>query len=285
MSYDHPRKICSARGCEDLAMPGGSQCEEHVVARRLDHADRKAQAKLVAVAREGAEFYRTARWKRLRLIHLDAHPLCSDCIGVGLVVSATDVDHIRPHRGDARLFWDRRNWQSLCHRCHSRKTAREVWHGAGDSPGWSIPFRLKPAAVPVTLVCGPPGAGKSTWVRREARPSDVVVDFDIYLSEVGGRKWDTDPDKVRAAFRRRDDVLRSLALRDRGRAFVIAVAPTTDERRAWCAALGPDTAVVMLAEPPEVCKARIMADDRRQHAVAAMFDGVDAWWQRFEAAA
>jgi 5-methylcytosine-specific restriction enzyme A len=38
------------------------------------------------------------------------------------------VDHITPHKGDRQMFWDRSNWQSLCHRCHSRKTAREVFH-------------------------------------------------------------------------------------------------------------------------------------------------------------
>jgi len=39
---------------------------------------------------------------------------------------AVVVDHIIPHRGDLALFWDEKNnWQALCHRCHSRKTARE----------------------------------------------------------------------------------------------------------------------------------------------------------------
>ena len=32
---------------------------------------------------------------------------------IGLV-----VDHITPHRGDQRLFWDRANWQPLCHDHH-----------------------------------------------------------------------------------------------------------------------------------------------------------------------
>lgn len=31
---------------------------------------------------------------------------------------ATVVDHIVPHRGDPVLFWDERNWQPLCKRCH-----------------------------------------------------------------------------------------------------------------------------------------------------------------------
>ena len=41
------------------------------------------------------------------------------------VTAATDVDHVKPHKGDAELFWDEANWQALCHACHSRKTAAE----------------------------------------------------------------------------------------------------------------------------------------------------------------
>ena len=38
------------------------------------------------------------------------------------VVLATVVDHIIPHRGDQRLFWDQTNWESLCKECHDKKT-------------------------------------------------------------------------------------------------------------------------------------------------------------------
>lgn len=31
---------------------------------------------------------------------------------------ATVVDHVKPHRGDAVLFWDTTNLQSLCKLCH-----------------------------------------------------------------------------------------------------------------------------------------------------------------------
>ena len=39
-----------------------------------------------------------------------------------VMICLTDVDHIKPHRGDLKLFWDRSNWQALCHRHHSMKT-------------------------------------------------------------------------------------------------------------------------------------------------------------------
>lgn len=76
--------------------------------------------------------YADPRWQHARRAFLREHPLCCDCGELGAVVEATDVDHVVPHRGDPKLFWDRSNWQALCHECHSRKTAREVWHGGRD---------------------------------------------------------------------------------------------------------------------------------------------------------
>jgi 5-methylcytosine-specific restriction protein A len=56
-----------------------------------------------------------------------AHPLCVDPSNrhPEQVVLATQTDHIVPHRGNMKLFWDPKNWQSLCEGCHSYKTATE----------------------------------------------------------------------------------------------------------------------------------------------------------------
>jgi 5-methylcytosine-specific restriction protein A len=68
-----------------------------------------------------------AAWRKARAHFLRGHPLCmcAECAAAGLLVPATVVDHITPHRGDVRLFWDQTNWQSLTKQCHDRKTARE----------------------------------------------------------------------------------------------------------------------------------------------------------------
>lgn len=34
-------------------------------------------------------------------------------------------DHIVPHRGDQKLFWDRSNWKPLCEHHHNVKTMTE----------------------------------------------------------------------------------------------------------------------------------------------------------------
>ena len=119
-------RVCIAAGCDDLALPEGSWCADHEAARQDKARARRAEAKLGAQALRGSALYADANWKRASKAWLRAHPLCVDCEGLGLVVQASEVDHKEPHRGDRALFWARGNWQSLCKRCHSRKTMREV---------------------------------------------------------------------------------------------------------------------------------------------------------------
>lgn len=65
------------------------------------------------------------KWRAARERYLARHPLCVRCRAEGRVVAAEVVDHIVPHRGDARLRDDPANWQALCKRCHDQKTATE----------------------------------------------------------------------------------------------------------------------------------------------------------------
>ena len=39
--------------------------------------------------------------------------MCVRCKDEERLVKATVVDHIRPHRGDKELFWDKSNWQGF----------------------------------------------------------------------------------------------------------------------------------------------------------------------------
>lgn len=64
-----------------------------------------------------------SKWAAARKDFLFLNPLCAECLKTNLLTSATVVDHIIPHRGDMKVFWDRGNWQALCKICHDRKTA------------------------------------------------------------------------------------------------------------------------------------------------------------------
>lgn len=62
-----------------------------------------------------------SRWDKARAAYLAKHQTCTMC-----GKPATVVDHIEPHRGDRKLFWDSSNWQALCQTCHnSRKQSQE----------------------------------------------------------------------------------------------------------------------------------------------------------------
>ena len=66
-----------------------------------------------------------AKWQRERRKFLESNPFCVKCYEEGHITMATVVDHIVPHRGDRKLFWDRSNWQPLCEHHHNVKTMTE----------------------------------------------------------------------------------------------------------------------------------------------------------------
>lgn len=85
--------------------------------------------------------YNTRQWKRLREAQLERCPLCNFCAREGRVVAAQVVDHIQPHRGIERTFFDPTNLQSLCKSCHdSTKQQIETKGYANNigSDGWPL---------------------------------------------------------------------------------------------------------------------------------------------------
>jgi len=125
------QKVCAAAGCEEIAIAGLPHCDEHEQRRKDRLKQRRAKAQTSPAAVMARRLYANPKWIRASKSFLRDNPLCVDCLELGVVEVATDTDHIEPHKGDQRKFWDRTNWQALCHRCHSRKTAREVFHRKG----------------------------------------------------------------------------------------------------------------------------------------------------------
>ena len=109
-----PARPCREPGCPNLAEPGKLYCKNH----------KKENWKNDHVQSANKRGY-TYRWQQASRAYLRAHPLCVECQRHGRYTAAEVVDHIVPHRGDYRLFWDQGNWQALCKRCHDEKTGRE----------------------------------------------------------------------------------------------------------------------------------------------------------------
>lgn len=66
----------------------------------------------------------TTAWDKARARFLEEHPWCVECAKLDVRKKASDVDHVEPHKGNMRKFWNRNNWQSLCSQHHKSKTGR-----------------------------------------------------------------------------------------------------------------------------------------------------------------
>jgi predicted kinase len=242
--------------------------------------------------RDYEKWYHTKRWERKSKLQLKQFPLCVYCQKTGQIVPATVADHIEPHKGDYQKFWFG-ELQSLCWSHHSSAKAKEEYYGYKrdiGADGWpidprhpanrknfSVPFDLEPSGIPVTLVCGPPASGKSTYVQQHKEVDDTVISLDECKVAVGGRCWDQDKNILRRAFLYRDNLLHGLAQRRSGRAWLIVGAPTQQERDAWCAVLGQCTVVVLDVEA-SICVERIRNDPARKHALPELVAAVTRWY-------
>jgi broad-specificity NMP kinase len=113
----------------------------------------------------------------------------------------------------------------------------------------------------VVLVCGPPGAGKTTRARALAEAEGLAV-YD----------WD-DPQWIGEAHFLQ--AMRAVGADASARAVVIRCAATR-ARRAQAAALCRATDIEVLVEDPEVCLARIL--ERGRGDVRKQMRGVRTWF-------
>lgn len=103
-------RVCAHPGCPEIATVGG-YCPAHAPAPTPRPPDTR-----LSPSKRGYD----RAWQALRKRHLRLHPVCEVCGSDDRL----QVDHIVPiSRGGGRL--DPHNLQTLCHSCHSRKTATE----------------------------------------------------------------------------------------------------------------------------------------------------------------
>jgi hypothetical protein len=144
------------------------------------------------------------------------------------------------------------------------------WLVMDTHPQW-----LKPSKIPLTIVCGPPCSGKTTYVINNAAPEDTIIDLDNIRRTLDPtfKPWSAkhhDEKLLIRAIRVRNMKLAQLTKATKGKAWFIVGAPHKQERAWWQAKLGG--LVVLLNPGIEECKRRAYA---RNTPLAAA--GVVAW--------
>ena len=104
-------RICRRVGCHELHRNKDGLCEQH---RKDDHKRYNREKRP-----EFHKMYRTPRWRSLRDAHIEVQPFCERCDRIAAL-----VHHRAPHMGDAALFFNANNLESLCVVCHNKEHRR-----------------------------------------------------------------------------------------------------------------------------------------------------------------
>ncbi len=111
MPYAPFNNVCRELGCKNPRSKLNSFCLEH---GGLQHTN------------EGKDnAYSNPAWRTIRRTQLSKQPLCQSCLTHGHIAPALHVDHVFPWRQISEQAFLHNIFQSLCHECHSYKTAQE----------------------------------------------------------------------------------------------------------------------------------------------------------------
>ncbi|MFI6609291.1 AAA family ATPase [Streptomyces sp. NPDC050507] len=129
----------------------------------------------------------------------------------------------------------------------------------------------------ITLVAGPPCAGKNRYVAEHKRPGDLVVDFDALIQALGGAGDHDQPDALkRYTYEARDAVVSRLMARRDVDAWVILSAPDKRARETY---MRRSCRTVLVLASEAVCLERARAERPPEWQ-----DYVRNWFTRYEAA-
>jgi 5-methylcytosine-specific restriction endonuclease McrA len=212
--------------------------------------------------------------------------LCQSCKEQGRVSLGVEVDHKIP------LFAggsdDDENKWLLCVPCHVAKTKRDgsrrfpshvVDRKRSHIEGLLRPASLQPSRIPLTIVCGPAAGGKSTYIKSNAKPGDIIIDMDAIRTELGIGINDWDSSTLERSLERRNQILASLSSATAPHAWFIISAASSAEREWWRQALQPVSVVVVLASE-RMCLDRI-AKTRQGERAARSVKATKKWWREY----
>lgn len=165
------------------------------------------------------DFYSSHTWRKIRAQVLERDAYVCQIRSNRCTEIATEVDHIVPvTKGGAKF--DPRNLRASCHKCNNGRINRkrdDQWvHGPTH----------------ITLVMGPPAAGKSTYVLEHARPGDLIVDYDAIAASLGASSHAYGQAIHPAVNAARNAILRQLRRGETGatRAWILSANPEADKR-------------------------------------------------------
>ena len=218
-------------------------------------------------------FYASKRWRDLReVLIIQRHGVCDRCGKDFSADTSYLIAHHKDHLTDETLAdpavaVNPENIEILCHKCHSHYHPERGY----------IKKRKQ-----VFLVYGPPLSGKTSYVRDNMEPGDLVVDLDMIGHCVSFLPvYQAPPQLSTIIFGVRDHLYDQIRIRngDWSTAWVIAGLPRKNERERLASRLG--ASCILINTPRDECQKRLLnADDGRSMEWA---EYIDKWFKDYTA--
>lgn len=216
-------------------------------------------------------FYASKKWTSLRnRLVVERGGICERC---GELISDTSqaighhkIELTPSNYRNPSISLNPDNVEILCWSCHSKEHAsrpREI-------------ARVKPRKQ-VYLVWGSPLSGKTSYVRRNAEPGDLICDFDSIWEAISiAPRYEHPSSLKQAAFAIRDCLIDQIRIRNGSwlTAWIIGGYPQERERIALLTRLGAEP--IYMESTREDCLQR--AQVQNADSVALWMDIVNRWW-------
>lgn len=220
-----------------------------------------------------SDFYKSREWVNLMQVlrierqNADGEIICAHC-GKPIVHKYDCIGHhVEPLTEQnyrlAEVALNPENIALVHHACHNR---------VHDKLGMRY-------VKQVFLVYGSPLSGKTTWVRENMTPGDLVIDMDSIWECISGQPRYVKPPRLKQiAFAIRDELI-DMARTRRGNwlnCYIIGGYPLISERERLCRSLGARE--VFIDVPKDECIKRLRQSDRDTPEYKKF---IDDWWERF----
>lgn len=250
------KRACSTVGCRNSASKG-SQCgacertSRGTTTRRGYDYDHQ-RLRVLAFQRDGWRCV-DCGWRPQIVVEceeygLDEPPLPAILDELRRAFSRGDRhlqgDHIVPFENRPGMRLNLGNYATRCNLCHNAKSRRE---GGGF---------VHTTTNVITLVCGPPGSGKTTYVNEHRAPGDIIWDFDLIMQAITGAEIHHTPAlAVPYAVAMRDAFLQEAKKPRSHQIWIVQACPTIAERRQFAREFG--ASVVLMDTSEQACIERV----------------------------
>lgn len=241
-------------------------------------------------------FYNSPAWQSCRAAYISRRRqidggMCEGC-GDAPGEELHHTTFLTPQNiGDAEVALNPEKLQWLCKDCHfkahreaivrgfeKRKNRKILTHGVWfDENGKPVPQR-------VAIVWGPPGCGKSSYIRQHMDPTDLVVDLDLIRQALTmGRRESAANNLVSLTIAVREGLYKLIEARDERvdckTVWIAATLPRRGEREELARRLRAE--LVFVGQPFEVCLEQVMADPERTDKLLQR-EIIERWFEQYE---